>query len=100
MPTSSDLILARETAAETAARDQALERKRDRRDARDREEEMVGPRAVGRERMLEKKAERRANDRAFRERGDEGLEVDEATLMGGGSFQQEWVFDCIPSLNL
>ena len=26
---------------------------------------------------------------AVRERGDEGLEVDEATLMGGGSFQQE-----------
>ena len=89
MPTPSDLILARETATETAMADRALERKRDRRDARDREEEMVGPRAVGRERMLEKKAERRASDRAFRERGDEGLEVDEATLMGGGSFQQE-----------
>ena len=89
MPTPSDLILAREVAAETTASDRALERKRDRRDARDREEDTFGSRAVGRERMLEKKAERRANDRAFRERGDEGLEVDETTLMGGGSFQQE-----------
>ncbi|KZV74047.1 hypothetical protein PENSPDRAFT_573572 [Peniophora sp. CONT] len=89
MPGPSDLILAREIAAETAAADRLLERKRERRDARDREEEMVGPRAVGRERMLEKKAERRANNQAFRDGGDEGLEVDEATLMGGGSFQQE-----------
>ncbi|VDC06735.1 unnamed protein product [Peniophora sp. CBMAI 1063] len=89
LPTPSDLVLARETAAETAAANRALERKRERRDARDREEEANGPRAIGKERMLEKKAERRANDRAFRERGDEGLEVDEATLMGGGSFQQE-----------
>ena len=81
--------------AETAAADRVLERKRERRDAREREEEVNGPRAIGKERMLEKKAERRANDRAFRERGDEGLEVDEATLMGGGSFQQECVTEPI-----
>jgi hypothetical protein len=43
--------------------------------------------------MLEKEQERRAGDRAFRERGDEGLEMDEGTLMGGGdSFKAQWVF--------
>jgi hypothetical protein len=41
--------------------------------------------------MLEK-ALKRESDRAFREKGDEGLEVDEGTLMGGGdSFQAMWV---------
>ena len=54
---------------------------------------MVGPKPVGREGMLEKKAVRRESDRAFREKGDEGLEVDEGTLMGGGdNFQAMWVF--------
>ena len=49
---------------------------------------MVGPKPVGKEAMLEKKMARRENDRAFREKGDEGLEVDESTLMGsGGGFQ-------------
>jgi len=52
----------------------------------------VGPKPVGREGMLEKKAVRRESDRAFREKGDEGLEVDEGTLMGGGdNFQAMWV---------
>jgi hypothetical protein len=45
------------------------------------------------EQMLEKKRERRESDRAFRERGDKGLEIDEGTLMGGGdSFRAQWVF--------
>ncbi|KAJ3505649.1 hypothetical protein NLJ89_g7310 [Agrocybe chaxingu] len=40
--------------------------------------------------MLEKKKMRRENDRAFREKGDEGLEVDESTLLGGGdSFRDQ-----------
>lgn len=34
--------------------------------------------------MLEKKRARRENDKAFREKGDEGLEADESTLLGGG----------------
>jgi len=93
MPSSSDATLARESAAERAAAERDIQRKRDRREMRDREEDVVGPRAVGRERMMEKKAERRAGDKAFRERGDEGfMEADESTLMGGGSsFQQEYV---------
>lgn len=42
--------------------------------------------------MLEKKRMQRENNRAFGERGDEGLELDESTLMGGGdSFQAQYV---------
>ncbi|KAI0033828.1 hypothetical protein K488DRAFT_46823 [Vararia minispora EC-137] len=91
LPSSADLTLAREAAADQAAGERELQRRHDRRETREREEDAVSPRAVGRERMLEKRAERRAGDRAFRERGDEGfVEADEGTLMGGGSsFQQE-----------
>lgn len=49
---------------------------------------MVGPKPVGREAQLEKKRVKRENDKEFRERGDDGLEMDESTLLGGGdSFQ-------------
>jgi len=84
LPPQTDHILAREAAAEEATAEREYQRKRDKAEARDRVEDMVGPREVGRERMLEKKRERRDNDRAFREKGDEGLDVDEGTLMGGG----------------
>jgi len=50
---------------------------------------MVGPKEVGREGMLEKKRVQREGDRAFREKGDEGLELDESTLMGGGDSFKE-----------
>ncbi|KAI0313439.1 hypothetical protein OF83DRAFT_535302 [Amylostereum chailletii] len=90
LPSSTDLVLAKEAGADERAAERDYQRKRDRRETREREEDMVGPRAVGRERTLEKKQERRAGDRAFRERGDDGvMEMDEGTLMGGGnSFQQ------------
>ncbi|KAH9968809.1 hypothetical protein BC827DRAFT_1263297 [Russula dissimulans] len=84
LPPQADRILAREAAEEQAAGEREYQRKRDRAEARERVEDMVGPREVGRERMLEKKRERRESDRTFRERGDEGLEMDEGTLMGGG----------------
>ncbi|KAI0304729.1 hypothetical protein BC826DRAFT_11310 [Russula brevipes] len=84
LPPQADRVLAREAAEEQAAVEREYRRKRDKAEARDRVEDMVGPREVGRERMLEKKRERRDGDRAFRERGDEGLELDEGTLMGGG----------------
>ncbi|KAI9512894.1 hypothetical protein F5148DRAFT_972902 [Russula earlei] len=84
LPPQADRILARESAEEQAAAEREYHRKRDRAEARDRVEDMVGPREVGRERMLEKKRERRESDRTFRERADEGLEMDEGTLMGGG----------------
>ncbi|KAA1477242.1 hypothetical protein DENSPDRAFT_844441 [Dentipellis sp. KUC8613] len=90
LPSRDDLLLARESVAESAAAERSAARKRERREAKEREEELAGPRAVGRERMLEKKQERRAGDRAFRERGDDGfVEADEGTLMGGGDSFRE-----------
>ena len=99
LPPQADRILAREDAEEKAAAEREYQRKRDKAETRERVEDMVGPREVGRERMLEKKRERREGDRAFRERGDEGLDVDEGTLMGGGdSFKAQWVAPCITRL--
>jgi hypothetical protein len=57
---------------------------KNKKDTRDRIEDLVGPKPVGREGMLEKKALKREGDRAFREKGDEGLEVDEANFDGWG----------------
>ncbi|KAH9932418.1 hypothetical protein B0H21DRAFT_780991 [Amylocystis lapponica] len=89
LPSQSDLTLVRETAEEERAAERSAQRRRDRREGKERVEEIVGPKEVGREGMLEKKRAQRENDRVFRERGDEGLEVDESTLMGGGdSFKQ------------
>jgi len=84
LPPQADRILAREDAEERAAAEREYQRKRDKAETRERIEDMVGPREVGRERMLEKKRDRREGDRAFREKGDEGLDIDEKTLMGGG----------------
>ncbi|KAI6031177.1 hypothetical protein PISMIDRAFT_648142 [Pisolithus microcarpus 441] len=84
LPSASDLVLAREVASEYQAAERDLKRKRDRAEAKDRVEDVVGPKEVGREAMLEKKRARRENDKAFREKGDEGLEADESTLLGGG----------------
>jgi len=50
---------------------------------------MVGPKEVGRDAMLEKKRARRDGDRAFREKGDDGFEADERTLLGGGDSFRE-----------
>ena len=83
MPPGFDLTLAREEAAEHRDEERAHKRKRDKMETKDRIEEMVGPKPVGREGMLEKKKLKRENDRDFREKGDEGLEIDEKTLMGG-----------------
>jgi hypothetical protein len=92
MPTASDLTLARELTAEQRDEERAYKRKRDKLEAKERIEDMVGPKPVGREAMLEKKRAKREGDRSFRERGDEGLEVDESTLLGGGdSFRDQCV---------
>jgi hypothetical protein len=96
LPSQADRILAREAEEEKVVAERAYQRKHDKAEARDRIEDMVGPREVGRERMLEKKRERREGDRAFREKGDEGLDVDEKTLMGGGdSFKAQWVLTIV-----
>lgn len=93
LPSASDLVLAREAFSEHQASERDLKRKRDRAEAKERHEDMVGPKEVGREGMLEKKRARRENDRAFREKGDDGYEADESVLLGGGdSFRDQYVF--------
>lgn len=90
LPTASDITLANELVAEQDSEMRKYKRKRDKLDAKDRIEDMVGPRPLGKEAMMEKKRAKREGDRAFRERGDDGLEVDETTLLGGGdSFQAQ-----------
>ncbi|KAG6380645.1 hypothetical protein JVT61DRAFT_5011 [Boletus reticuloceps] len=90
LPSASDLVLAREAVLEHHASERDLKRKRDRAEAKERLEDTVGPKEVGREGMLEKKRARRENDRAFREKGDDGYEADESTLLGGGdSFRDQ-----------
>jgi hypothetical protein len=91
LPSTSDLTLAREYEAEREEEERRYKRKRDKMEAKDRVEDMVGPKAVGREAMLEKKQLRRENNRNFRERGDDGLDMDESTTMGGGdSFKERY----------
>jgi hypothetical protein len=69
-----------------------LKRKRERAEAKERVEDMVGPKEVGREGALEKKRARRESDRAFRDGGDDGFEADESVLLGGGdSFREQCV---------
>jgi len=91
MPSASDLTLAREYANEQQEEERRYRRKQDKTEAKDRVEDMVGPKSVGREAMLEKKQLRRENDRTFRERGDDGFDLDESTTMGGGdSFRERF----------
>lgn len=91
LPSASDLTLAREYEGEREEEERRYKRKQDKMEAKDRVEDMVGPKAVGREAMLEKKQLRRENDRTFRERGDDGLDMDESTTMGGGdSFKERY----------
>ncbi|KAI0370006.1 hypothetical protein BV20DRAFT_995594 [Pilatotrama ljubarskyi] len=90
MPSASDRVLAREAAEEYRAAEREYQRKRERKEAKERLEDLVGPKEVGRAGQLEKKKVQREANRAYREKGDEGLEVDDATLMGGGdSFQAQ-----------
>jgi len=90
LPSSSDLVFARELARETQQEDRTLKRKRDKLEAKERIEEMVGPREVGREGALEKKRAKRESDRTFRDGGDDGFEADESVLLGGGdSFRDQ-----------
>ncbi|KIK97702.1 hypothetical protein PAXRUDRAFT_824661 [Paxillus rubicundulus Ve08.2h10] len=84
LPSTSDLILSREAASEFQAADRDRKRKRDRVEAKEHVEDMVGPKEVGREGMLEKKRARRESNKDFREKGDDGFEADESTLLGGG----------------
>jgi len=68
-------------------------RKREKGEDKERVEDAVGPKEVGREGMLEKKRMARESNKAFREaKEDGGLEVSENVLMGGGgSFKERYV---------
>lgn len=80
----------RELLEERQQRERQGSRKRARQEEADRIEDMVGPKAVGREGMQEKKRARRENDRAFREKDTE-LDIDADDLMGGDSFKARQV---------
>lgn len=74
----------REAAAEAQRRQDAGERRRSNRDARELAEEMA-PRATGRDALIEKRREKNAANREFANRKeDDGFEMDDSTLLGGG----------------
>jgi hypothetical protein len=85
LPSASDLTLQREAGVESAQLERRIAKKR----ARDRlqdEDGGIGPKAVGREGMMEKKRARREDDKAMRDRKEDGgLEMREDVLMGAGS---------------
>ena len=89
LPSQSDLTMAREDAEAKHLTERDLKRKRDRKEVKERLEDVVGPKEVGREGMLEKKRARREADRGYREKGDDGFDMDDSTLMGGGDSFQE-----------
>ncbi|KAB5592774.1 hypothetical protein CTheo_3758 [Ceratobasidium theobromae] len=85
LPSASDRTLEREAAAEAAQRDRRAANKRTRERLED-EDGGIGPKAVGREGMMEKKRARREEDRAMSNRKEDGgLEMSEDVLMGSGS---------------
>jgi hypothetical protein len=85
MPSAHDRALAQEEAEEYPAAERAYKRKRDKMENKERVEDMVGPKDIGRAGQLEAKRAKREADKAFRDRReDAGLELDESTLMGGG----------------
>ena len=100
LPSRSDITLAREEADEMHAKERDLKRKRDRKEDKERVEDMFGPKPVGKEGMLEAKRARREADRSYRERGDDGFEADESTLMGGGDSFQERCVLCLSGMPL
>lgn len=87
LPTAADLQMAREDSQELAASERVAGRKRARAEERDRVEDMVGPREVGREAVLEKKRARREADKSFRDAKDDDADLDADALMTGDSFQ-------------
>ncbi|KAG9094504.1 hypothetical protein FS749_012324 [Ceratobasidium sp. UAMH 11750] len=85
LPSSSDRTLEREAAIENAKSERRTANKRTRERLED-EDGGIGPKQVGREGMMEKKRARREDDRAMRDRKEDGgLEVREDVLMGAGS---------------
>ncbi|KIJ39935.1 hypothetical protein M422DRAFT_32535 [Sphaerobolus stellatus SS14] len=90
LPSTSDLQLAREESESLAATNKFLKRKREKMEEKERVEDLVGPKPVGKEGLLEKKRAKRESDKTFREaKEDAGLEVSEDVLMGGNSSFKE-----------
>ena len=89
MPSIADITLANEAAVAFEDAERQHKRKRERREDKERIEDLAGPKESGREGLLEKKRLRREGNRSFRDAKDDAFgEVDESTLMGGGdSFQ-------------
>ena len=89
LPSHADRVLAEEEAEELRATELKRKRKRERAEDKDRLEDMVGPKEIGKAGMLEKKRAKRESDKSFREKGDDGMEADDKTLMGGGDSFKE-----------
>jgi hypothetical protein len=90
LPSHGDRVLAEEEAEERRAVELRQKRKRERAEDSDRLEDMVGPKEIGKAGMFEKKRVKCENDKAFKERGDDGfVEADDKTLMGGGDSFKE-----------
>lgn len=90
LPSHADRVLAEEDAEERRSAELQRKRKRERTEDKDRVEDMIGPKEIGKAGMLEKKRVKRENDKAFREKGDDGfVEADDKTLMGGGDSFRE-----------
>lgn len=90
-PRPGDLTLAQESAESARLTELSVQRKRARVEERERVDEMLGPKPMGREGQLEKKRARRESDRATRDQKDDAIgDWDESVLMGSGdadSFQ-------------
>ncbi|KLO20616.1 hypothetical protein SCHPADRAFT_13969 [Schizopora paradoxa] len=91
LPRPGDLTLAQESAETARLAELSANRKRARAEEKERMDEMLGPKPIGREGQLEKKRARRENDRATRDQKDDAIgDWDEGVLMGSGdadSFQ-------------
>ena len=87
---SSDRQYDRELDAERLDRERRASRKRAREEDNERIDNVIGPKAVGREGVLEAKRARRENDRTFREREAED-DLGDDFLMGGDSFKSRCI---------
>jgi len=85
LPNPGDLTLAHESAESARLAELSVQRKRARADERERVDDMLGSKPIGREGQLEKKRARRENDRAARDQKDDAMgDWDDGVLMGSG----------------
>lgn len=85
-PSLSSLQYDRDAALDARSSPLQDSRAQARRERRDQREEERDERATGRERVIEKRKERNAERRGYeRDREEMGMEVDDATLMGGSN---------------